>query len=238
LTLEKRIGQLDDAERDKVKKNIEIVVNVFDSNSKVLAVNSNKVIPDASGAGGLLNKKNPQGVDAAAIKMVNKNYKTKHCNKYHSDAGCGRGEACHFIHDIEYKGRTPPEPQKRSSRFPGAGYSNNMPSQEKPRSMGFGDSGQFGGMAAGYHNMHNSGMSGSYAPSMLSNSMGMRPNDNAGGYHGQYKAGANFTVTNLKPDKPATTTLHGGAHMNGGHNVLRMMPPPAPPAAPPRRFDS
>lgn len=210
-------------------------MNVFDSNSKVLAVNSNKVIPEASGSGSMSSKKNTQGIDVAAIKMVNKNYKTKFCNKYHSDAGCGRGEACHFIHDVEYKGRTPPEPQKKNSKYPGGGYNPGISSQEKPRTMGYHDSASYGGMTSGYQAMHNAGMSGGYHTSMLGNGMNMRPLDNSGGYPGMYKPGSNFSVSNLKPDKPPNNPMHPGVSMNGGHNVMRMIPPPAPPAAPPRR---
>lgn len=237
--LEKRIAQLDEAERDKVKRNIEIIVNVFDSNSKVLAVNSNKVIPDNTGMGGISSKKSNQGQSIDSIKMVNKNYKTKHCNKYHSDAGCGRGEACHFIHDIEYKGRPAPEPQKRSTKYQGGGYGGGMQSMsDKPRSSmgGYGDSmGQYSGMQSGYSGMPSAGMSGGYPHHMMGNGMGMRAMENAGGYSGMYKPGPNFSVTNLKPDKPGVNPVHPGMAMAGGQSVMRMVPPPAPPSAPPRR---
>jgi hypothetical protein len=239
LTLEKRIASLDDIEREKVKRNIEIIVNVFDSNSKVLAVNSNKVIPESPSMNSLMNKKNPMGSDPASIKMVNKNYKTKHCNKYHSDAGCGRGEACHFIHDIEYKGRPAPEIQRRPPKFQNGGYSNGMgSSQDKPRYPmgGFAESNpQYGSMGASYGGIHNSGMSGGYPHSMMGNSVGGRGHETAGGYPGLYKPGANYPLTNLKPDKPGINPLQTTMPMNGNHNVLRMVPPPAPPGAPPRK---
>jgi len=36
------------------------------------------------------------------------NYKTVPCRLYHSNAGCNRGEFCHFVHNPEFAGKEVP----------------------------------------------------------------------------------------------------------------------------------
>lgn len=236
--IEKRIAALEPGEREKVKHNIEIVTNIFDSNSKVLAVNSNKAISDGTGQGG---QKKSGVVDKAAIKAVNKNYKTKPCMKYHSDAGCGRGEACHFIHDKEYKGRPVPEVEKpsRGGNRPsnGQSYGGQSGYNDKPRGSGsFGNSNsQYNQMQGGTSGMYGSNMVSGYNLGSMNTNFSMPVHENSSMYPGMYKPGPNFPVSNIKHDKPGGPPINGMIQPNpNAYNYPRMMNPPVQPM-PPRR---
>lgn len=204
-------------------------------------MNSNKVIPDSNGMGSHGGQKKMGAVDKGGVKMVNKNYKTRHCNKYHSDAGCGRGEACHFIHDKEYKGRPVPEPDRpnrQHSKPPlitnyggGNGYQNDR----SRHSMQFGQpnsqySHQQPSMGGGYYNP---GMPASYPVSNVNSNFSISAQEGSALYSGMYKNAANYPINNGKSDKPAYNPMYGQIPMNGAQS--NYMPSIGQPAPPPRK---
>lgn len=204
----------------------------------MLAVNSNKVIPESGGMGGHGSQKKMGGVDKGGVKMVNKNYKTRHCNKYHSDAGCGRGEACHFIHDPEYKGRPVPEvdrPNRHHSKPPlitNYGNSNSYSNDRSRHSMQYGQSNsQYGhqpsSMAGGYYN---SGMGGSYSGTNMNSNFSIPAHEGSALYSGMYKNSANYAINNGMSDKPGYNPMHSQIPISGTHsNYSPSMGQPAPP---------
>jgi hypothetical protein len=104
--------KLDVSEQETVKKNLDNLRIIFETNAKVLNVNSNKNINFATGQPidpqGMSGKK--PGLGQAPDKL--RKYKIVPCRMYHSEAGCGRGEACHYIHHAEFKGKPVPHMEK------------------------------------------------------------------------------------------------------------------------------
>lgn len=184
----------------------------------MLAVNSNRHIPDSKNPNHHANKKNSNG-DPNASKVNNKNFKTKHCKQYHSDSGCGRGDACHFIHDVEYKGRPAPALEKSG-----------------------GNQGKFNPKNSNSHGARPNGgpfdFPGTYNPNnyLMMQLGGSQPSsmgsDNMMAYPHYLKPGSNFSVTNNRPDgKPNMPTLPNGFG-NYSHPFIKNTPPPPGPPAP------
>ena len=210
--------ELSEPEREKVKKNIDVIKDIFESNAKVLAVNSNRQLPDSGGAGSQGAKRNQQS-DKNAAKPVNKNFRTRHCVKYHSDAGCGRGDACHFIHDVQYKGRPAPNMDKTVANFankqlgkPSMGAQMMNPKYAADHAFD---------PASGFHQ--------SAYPIMGMGALHNSHSDHLGSHPGFIKSGNNFSVTNFRPENKPLGMPPGATVPSGYLNnqpYARVAPPP------------
>jgi hypothetical protein len=191
------------------------------------------------GGGGV--RRNSNAPDKNALKNVNKNYKTKPCNNFHSELGCGRNEGCHFIHDWEYKGRPIPEPDRSGKMQPKFQRNNSGGAPGSHSSLPM-DRSRMGGNSSGMSNYpitqppivyHQSGAGSSgYSLGGLSSQEYLSSN-----YSQLYKPPQNGGY-GMMDNKPMSNPLQtsGGGYLPT-QTYMKVMPNSGP-APPPRKYDN